>query len=136
MTIKTELLAIRKNGILQPDRVIEWAAKHPNSALHASLEWDDGKAAHEYRLEQVRKLIRIHVVTVEGTREMLSLSIDRINPGGGYRSIDIILSEPDLRAIALKDAFDDLERVKAKYQWLTELAAVWKAVDKAKPKRK
>jgi hypothetical protein len=134
-SIETELRLLQSqspNGLLQPEFVVQWAANHKQSALYSALEWDDAKAGAEYRLEQVRRLIRIHVRNVEGKRELISLTIDRINPGGGYRQLDMVMRDHSLRAIALTDALAELDRVQAKYQWLTELASVWAAVDKVR----
>lgn len=136
--LRDELLALQeKTGILVPKKVVDWARKNKNSALHASLEWDNDKAGEEYRIWQVRRLVAIHIINKDQKhRELISLSIDRINPGGGYRHIDTVMRSPDLRAIALQDAFNDLARIQAKYEHLQELAHVWEEVERAKKRRK
>jgi hypothetical protein len=44
-------------GSLEPEAILD-AAKDPASPLHKLFEWDDDRAAHEYRLHQARYLIR------------------------------------------------------------------------------
>jgi hypothetical protein len=46
-----------QDGILRPESVVA-AAKDPASPLHNYFTWDDVEAAHKYRLDQARALIR------------------------------------------------------------------------------
>lgn len=134
MSIKLELEELHRasGGLLKPEDVVEWARTHQNSELHSSLEWNDAKAAHEHRVWQVRRLIAVHVIAEEGDRTLVSLTVDRVRQGGGYRDIRDVMRVDELRACLLSDALEELERVKAKYDRLTELADVWVAVHKAK----
>lgn len=133
MSIRDELLALKdEDGLIVAEGAVEWAKANPTSALYLSLEWDNDKAAHEHRIWQVRRLISIHVVYDSGARQVVSLSIDRKQPGGGYRSIEDVLPNVDLRECMLADAVKELERVQLKYNHLHELADVWKAKDKVK----
>lgn len=137
MTIKVELLAIQSasaDGLLHAEAAVEWAAKHPESELHGSIEWDDTKAALEHRLWQVRRLIQIYIVTDDGAAQMVSLSIDRTN-GGGYRSVSDVVAAPDLRAIMLADALAELQRVQVKYARVQELAAVWDEAERVRQRQ-
>lgn len=135
MTVRDELLAlVDDDDRLRPDIAHTWAQQHPKSDLHRNLEWDDKKAGYQHRLWQIRTLIAIHVVTPERKREMISLSIDRHAPGGGYRMMTAVMQRPTLRDIALADALMELERVQKKYEDLVELAGVWDAIEKAKGK--
>lgn len=121
--VQKELEALRRldpDGNLYVKVVHDWAASHPESALHEELEWDDKKAGYRYRLDQIRRLIAIHVVDDTGQRTMISLSIDR-HSGGGYRPLDRILPDRDLRRVMLKDALDDFNRFHIKYQRLSEM---------------
>lgn len=136
MTIKDELIALQKrNGILRPDDAVAWAAAHPKSDLYSALEWDDTEAAQQYRIWQIRHLIAIHVINEKGMRQILSLSIDRVSTGGGYRALDDIIGSPPLREVLLADALAELERVRMKYNDLVELAHVWTEVRRAKSKQ-
>lgn len=50
-------LAKANDGRLTPDNVVE-AAQDEASPLHQCFEWDDDAAAHMFRVEQARRLIR------------------------------------------------------------------------------
>lgn len=130
--IRSELLALQEEHPLLPRAVIhDWAVSHPKSAIHAALEWDESKAAYQYRLVQISNLVSIHVKNVEGIREMHALSID-YPEGGGYRHIDKILPDATMRDVLLKDAFDDFERYRQKYEALRDLAGVFAAMKTVK----
>jgi hypothetical protein len=53
-----------KDEMPGPDVLIQESID-PDSPLHVVFEWDDSKAAHQYRLEQGRKLLRNIVAWVE-----------------------------------------------------------------------
>lgn len=124
--ISRELRALQDDdGRINAAGAVKWARKHTKSHLHAALEWDDAIAGEQYRIWQVRSLINVHIVDSEGSRQLVSLTIDRRD--GGYRPIEDVLSTPDLRKVMLDDALADLQRLERKYQRLQELAEVWAA---------
>lgn len=134
MSIKSELMHIQQadpDNILRPQEVVTWAAENQDSDLHRSLEWDDAKAAHAHRLQQVRQLIVIHVVSNDREPLVVSLSMDR-KADGGYRSISDVAVRPDLRDIMLDDALAELDRVKAKHARVEELVGVWREANAVK----
>lgn len=132
--IHEELESIRAadpDGVLRTKVVHDWARDHPKSGVHKELEWDDAKAGYRYRLDQIRRLIAVHVVSEEGERQLVSLSIDRPK-GGGYRPLDNVLANADLRRILLKDALDEFNRFQLKYQRVQQLAKVFEEGDRVK----
>jgi len=135
--IVTELKKIAKanGGLLQPNAVVE-AARPESSPLHSRFEWNDGKAAEEYRIWQARQLIRVTVEVMDRTGEsfdvFVSLSPDRQRESGGYRVLTDVLSDTDMRAQLLKDALAELELFREKYRQLKELAAVFSAIKKVR----
>lgn len=124
MTIKKELELIRKEngGILKPNDVVTFA-EDPKTALHKRFEWDDNKAAHEYRLEQARYIIRVAVIvnpsTGENIRTYVSLRNDRDN-GDSYRTMVDVLNDKKLFNMMLEDALTDLHTFENKYDSLKE----------------
>jgi hypothetical protein len=133
--IAAELLALRtEGGVINPSEVVQWARDNPGSRLHGSLTWDDEAAAERYRIWQVRALISVHVVDNDGGRRFVSLSVDR-EGSGGYRPIAEVMDDQTLRDVLLKDAFAELERVRKRFEKLTELASVWDEVHKVKRRR-
>lgn len=63
---RLERIRQRNGGVLTPDGVVK-DARDPKSPLHEHFTWDDSLAAHQYRLDQARTLIRIihYEVTIE-----------------------------------------------------------------------
>lgn len=136
--LRDELQAIQaasRDGILHPAKVVSWARTHKSSALHRQFEWNNTKAANAFRLWQARRLIQLNVVTEDGAPQVVSLSYDRIR-GGGYRSLNDVLSDRDLSQMMLNDALGELQRVEMKYQRVKELTAVWSEISRVRNKQK
>jgi len=118
--------------IVTPEQVVE-RARDEASALHRYFEWDDSAAAHEYRIVQARRVLRL-CVTVTGAgspplRALVSLSSDRA-AHGGYRPLQLVLANPEQRAVLLQDALEQLAGFQEKYERLRELAELWPVADK------
>ncbi len=138
MSIKSELMELKEQfgELMKVESVHQWALDHKDSALYASLEWDNDKAGLLYRFTQIRRLIAIHVVSVEGRRDFISLTVDRTTPGGGYRSLHDVMSNETLKSVALRDALAELERIKSQYRYLKQLSSIWDEIDKASAEHK
>lgn len=128
--IEEELEIIRKKhkGLLRPIDIVKYA-ENPETSLHLQFEWDDGKAAQEYRLGQARYLIRVFV-TVLGEkknpiRAYVSLIGDRIKVNGGYRELKDVLRTKNGRTQLLQQAFREFMAWKNKYEVLKELSSVF-----------
>jgi hypothetical protein len=132
LSTKEELLALKNEaGMIIPAEVVEWAEEHPESRLYKKFEWDNEKAGHEHRLWQARQLIALEIVYKPGgSRQMVSLTIDRTNrQGGGYRDIAEVVEVPSLRECLLEDAFAEFARFKKKFERLEEMERVWEAFE-------
>lgn len=136
--IRAELERLREqNGgeLVQPEQVLEFARRNRRSALHAEFEWDDTEAAHQFRLEQARRIIRLNINVLETPNGnvtvpmYVSLVSDR-KAGGGYRTLESVMSSEELREQLLRQALDEFDRVRRKYQTLQELAPVFTALDR------
>ena len=128
--ISSELAALAKRGRLAPRRVVDWARAHRSSALHSCFQWDDSRAAEQYRLWQARELIvSVEVTYSDGKRRQVYVSpIKGRAHGEGYHRLVDVMSDGERRALFLSQALDELERVCAKYEDLCELAGVRAAV--------
>lgn len=125
-------ISARAGGLLIPLHVVEFA-RDPNTALHSAFEWDDSAAAHKYRIEQARELIRV-MVTVQAVgdrdvviRPYISLIQDR--RAGGYRATADVMADPELRSRMLDTALLELRRFRNRYKHFQELAALFSAID-------
>ena len=132
-------IAADHGGELKPEDVVA-EARIETSPLHDIFEWDDTEAAHQYRIWQARQLIRVTVTYLpngEGKTPMrvfVSLTPDRSREGGGYRATADVLSNARMRAQLLGDALAEIDRFKAKYSALNELAEVFAALSRAERK--
>ena len=141
--IQQELEEVRQisGGVLRTEAVVEYAS-NPETALHSQFTWDDGVAAHNYRLWQARQLIRVVVKEapqeeIEPMRVYVSMMEDRYGEkGGGYRYMEDVMTDRDLREQLIDEATKEFERWKTKYDHLQELADVFAAMDKVKVRRR
>ena len=132
-----EEIATNSDGVLQAEAVHEWARIHPDSTLHGRLQWDDELAGHDFRIWQIRFIIRTVTVVAntgpnaEPIRAFVSLMDDRRLPGGGYRQTITVLSDEALRAALVKQALSEFRYWQQKYKALKELAEIFSAADRA-----
>lgn len=137
--VRAEIDLLAKAGLVNPHAVLE-RARDPDSALHEHFTWEDGEAAEKWRLEEARRLIRVFVMvpakeTAAPVRAFVSLTSDR-QAGGGYRSIEAVLSDDELKAQFLADAMAELKAFQVKYARIKELAEVFRAIDKIEKKNR
>lgn len=143
-TIDQELEQIRQAtgadniALIRPEDGVAFAKAHPDSALHRRLNWDDGDAGHQWRLHQMRQIIRVCVTILPNcnkpVRAYVSLTTDRREPGGGYRSTAAVMAVQKDREQLLADALAELEPFRRKYAMFQELAGVFAAIDAATAK--
>jgi hypothetical protein len=131
-----QTIAEKGNGALAPTYVVEWAYRHPDSALHQYFQWDDEVAGHGFRLLQARKLIgRVKVRLEEAPgrpiRAYVSLLDDR--GGIGYRTTVMVLADSEMRRALLRQALAEFRAWRARYKSLEELADIFAAADTAWP---
>jgi hypothetical protein len=141
--IKKELDRIQaqsKTGRLHWQDVVS-AARNKTNVLHGYFDFDKERAMEAYLQQQAEDLIGRYatvIITNDGdkvrTRNYVSLSIDR-QSGGGYRAIVDVLSDEDLKAQLLADAFADLAAFKERYKKLQELGEVFEAIQKVEKRR-
>ena len=122
----------KRDGGLTNKNVLD-AARPVKSPLHKAFEWDDAKAAEAYRLTQAGAMIRNLTIVVEEpemkeaktVRAYVNISEKR---EGVYVNIISSLSEKSSREKLLSDALKELSAFQRKYQTLSELAEVFKAI--------
>ena len=130
-------IAEANGGILIPEDVVE-SARNPKSILHGEFDWDNNKAAEQWRLQQARQLIRLSVITIGDvkTRRFFSLKVHRQSEDHGYRSTLVILADEELKHQLVSDALADMNRFQTKYAAIQELVTVFEAMQKAQVKLK
>lgn len=127
-----ELLRKQCKGELTPEDVLE-DAKHDNSPLHSFFEWDKGKAAHQYRLQQARGLIRsvVAIYTRPDQPAVRQKAYVHIAENGAqhYRESGHAMSQTKTRKMVLQRAWKELQAWRKRYQDLKEFSELFEVVD-------
>lgn len=113
---------------ITPEEVLE-KARDENSELHKCFEWNDSVAAEKYRLQQAGNVIRMlyyesEKKDVEPVR-LYSLTTEQRT----YQPTKSFLVQEDEYQSLLKRAKAELEAFKRKYHTITELEAVFEAME-------
>lgn len=93
------------DGLLRLEKVVEAAADEA-SPLHDQFEWNDGEAAHRYRLNQARTLIRAQKIVVRvGPVIVKSVAyVPATNTPGAYQRLSEIEPSSDMaRSVMLSE---------------------------------
>lgn len=127
-----ELLRQHHNGRLTAQIVVEQAIDE-QSPLHPAFEWDDTKAAEEYRLEQARSLIRSVLIVSEGTAPEVRAFVTVLQADDQYLSYTHIvqaMENPILREQVLTRAKSELVNWEERYHHLEEFSMVHHVIAK------
>jgi len=119
------LQGLVRNGQIKPEDVVE-SAKNEDSPIHNNFEWNNTKAAQEYRLWQARHLI-VYKFKIDGQTEQQFYNIKFIVndvPVQGYFTREKILSDKEMYLQLLKDAIDEIKYWEKKYKQIKELNGI------------
>ena len=124
-----EAIRVARGGELTPQNVVR-EPESPQHPLHGFFEWDNTKAAVQFRLDQARGIIRLVRVAdtdaEEAPRAFISIGSDK---GTSYRSFGEVKASADLTDAVLAAAQRELEAFERRYRSLKE---VLEPVGKAK----
>ena len=118
---RLEQLRIAGDGELTPEVVIA-DARHSASPLHSLFEWDDTEAAHQYRL-----VVRYRAAPGDGARSVVAFVNVKDGDRQYYTATALALSDPERRAIVLRQAWEDFQMLRKRYAQLTEFAQLFAA---------
>lgn len=123
-------------GTLTPQAVVE-AAKNPSHALHEYFEWDDSSAAHAWRVEQARVLIRSVKLVVTVDRVEFSTVHYVRDPrvpheDQGYVSIPNAQGDADLAQQIIRQEFSRADAALTRAQDVAKALGVEKVLGKAR----
>ncbi len=129
----------KDGGNLRLERIITDSKPH-KALCHNQFEWNDAKAGHMLRMDQARYIVRsLEVVRPEMQpyREYESVNIVSESEFDSepvkkavFRRTEDILADPDARYELLLAAIRDANAYKRKYAQLSELALLFKAIEK------
>ena len=117
------------NRILTPEVVVR-AAENSESVLHKLFEWDENKAAYNWRLQQARTILNNIEVTIITDGEPREIAVFEVTTRSeGYKSVDTFTNEDVdfVRASILRQ----LNTMKSKLKTYKEFDKVLFYIDKA-----
>lgn len=117
------------NRILTPEVVVR-AAEDNNSILHKLFEWDENKAAYNWRLQQARTILNNIEVTIITDGEPREIAVFEVTTRSeGYKSVDTFTNEDVdfVRSSILRQ----LNTMKSKLKTYKEFDKVLFYIDKA-----
>lgn len=124
-------LADSNEGILTAEAVVDYA-RNRETALHAAFVWDNKEAAHLYRLDQARQLIRFYIVHEQPDdrpiRAYISVPSDRTT-SGGYRKTLEVLQNDSWVAELVNEVAAKVKQMKDSYAHLRQLDDLWPRLD-------
>lgn len=128
--VANEIIAIGDEA--KPEQIVE-KARDPESELHKCFIWDDKIAAEKWRLEEARHIVRLLVIDKQDEEpddEPIRVFFKVNNEyDTGYKQTSLIFRNEDEYKALLRQAKAELEAFKRKYKTLTELEAVFDAID-------
>lgn len=109
------------------------ANRPKGTPLHEDYEWDNDAAAESWRLHQSRHFLNSLTVCIFNDRAGQSIqtrAVQITTETHKYEPIGLIIKQEDKYAKLLENAKADMESFRRKYEILTELQAVFDAIDK------
>ena len=120
-------------GTLTADNLVE-VSKPKNAPLHSEFEWNNTKAAEEWRKHQARNIINSLVIVTEpeepaqGVRAFFKIEAREQH----YESVVTIVQREDKYEALKATALRELIAIQRKYQQIAELGKVFAAIDELK----
>jgi hypothetical protein len=117
-----------EHGALTADIVVQESTPK-DAPLHPCFEWNNLKAAHQYRLEQARRLIRSVRLVINGTEDDEEPETIRafhhvgdVDEGTSrYINHPRVISDEKIREQVIEEALSYLDRWQKKYGHLIDL---------------
>lgn len=108
-----------------PQEIVEFA-RDPNTELHKCFEWDDSKAAENWRKQQARYVCcSISVVTDDKEKEPVAYRlIQHDECSRSYQNIVVTVRNRDQYSELLQMAKRELNSFKERYRSIVELESV------------
>ena len=130
-----EKLIKENEGVVIPETVVR-KAKPKRSPLHKCFEWDDKKAAHLYRIEQAKGLLRSVTVVIqesddeEGeTIEVRAFPCIESEGGNYYTTIASVMDSVEMSDQLESQILRELVYLRNKHKTYKKFREVWQAVD-------
>jgi hypothetical protein len=122
-TAHKEFERLRKeHGELTPSIVVD-AARQSESALHPIFEWNDSKAAEEYRLGQARNVLRAIVKHYPEIDETAPVYVHVRSPNPRYEKTELVVNDASAFACAVDELTEKLSGAEKALRQLQNIAS-------------
>lgn len=105
--IVKEILKIQeRDGVCSPEALVS-AAQSPKSPIHSLFEWDDSKAAKEWRKHQARQIVASFKIELSGQRAPQFVHANIVVDGKakeGYLPIEVAMDDEAIRRQIFREA--------------------------------
>ena len=98
--------------------------------LHNEFEWDDIKAAEEYRMQQARHIINCLLIEDDSKQEAVRAFFTLAESAPQYRSIRTIMADETQSDALLQLAIQELQAFERKYTQISKFKALFAEIDR------
>ena len=98
--------------------------------LHDEFEWDDIKAAEEYRLQQARHIINCLLIEDDSQQETVRAFFNLADTAPEYRSIRTIMADETQSEALLQAAMQELQAFERKYAQISKFKALFAEINR------
>ena len=122
-TVYMEMKSIGGENGVNPEDMVEYASKNPESELHKCFTWNDPKAASLWRLQEARSIkanLQIVYKEPQMAEPITVQAFMRDRPGGAYKETIQIFRNTDSLAGTIEIAKRELESFSNKYRFLKD----------------
>lgn len=116
-----------KNGALNPADIVD-ESRPEDAPLHDCFEWRDDVAAEKYREQQAQTIVRAIVAVNEDATKSESVRAF-VHVRNTYEPISVVVNDAEKIQEVLQTALRELAAFRRKYETLSELAPVFRAID-------
>lgn len=116
-----------KNGALNPADIVD-ESRPEDAPLHDCFEWRDDVAAEKYREQQAQTIVRAIVASNEDAPKSESVRAF-VHVRNTYEPISVVVNDAEKMQEVLQTALRELAAFRRKYETLSELAPVFRAID-------
>ena len=117
----------QERGELNPAYIVD-ESRPEYAPLHPCFEWDDERAAEEFRKAQARCIVR-NITVVCDTKEEPQNVRAFVRVQSTYQPINIVLDDVDKTQELLQSALRELKAFRDKYKTISALAPVLSAIE-------
>ena len=120
---------LEQRGALTAKNILD-ESRPTEAPLHNEFEWDDVKAAEEYRLQQARHIINCLLIEDDSQQETVRAFFNLAESAPEYRSIRTIMADETQSEALLQVAIQELQAFERKYAQISKFKALFAEINR------